>query len=1687
MDMHRASSDLAVHQESLERLQDASGFGLARAVELGLRWLEGDVEVELADVTFDPPGWLNRRWGVLARVTLTVGGRSRGLRVVLPWLLDPTAATSARTAGIVDRVGQFRGTYWDGRFRQPLVSYVWQPGIHRITSPIEDGNTYRGLVVGEFGTLWQLRPTREDGLDRIVVRHGYGPLRPDERRVFDADALLDDPAEADLDELHRMLNDERRFASGLPASKSEIRDLVGWLRSIERTDRARARSGTPLARYVGPETGDSADQLLAVPMDEQHWRPSGLGDQLSSAVAHAVSVAAGRASTARELDAAQVVARIRAAIVGAVDSVARGRDEFSASVVAERPRNTLARVEAARQRTFIGFGGLESYEGRLDLRVLPRGWRGRLCPLQTQESANIGLIRHAALADWTGADPHGVLDRYADLSVAAALIPFVGHDDPTRAALGCKMLKQAVVLDQPEPPLIRTGVEALVAEVGASRAPDSGTFGGVDLRRGVARVGEQDAAVSAHATWPETPIDRWAVVPGSAEVAAGDLLAHAPDVRVEDGQPELAFGRNAVVAFLAWHGLNYEDGIVISASFAERMSSTHTVRLATAYDPQLGVKERLSAEAAARLVPAGTPILEVRGEVDRLLSMPEDGYLVPVSDRSGHHYSTRPGPGAFQDDVHLAYRVTRPLQVGDKLTTRHGGKGVVTRIEPDARMPRLPDGRVVEMVLNPLGVLGRLNIGTLMELAAGLELVLSDGWESAASRTVPRRLGRQDRLALAQRLELLGAPGGKLPLVDAAGRSVGPPGGVMAGPLYVVKLDHLARHKGGSRDDAGASPVTFQPVKAPSWKDDRRRSAPQRLGEMELWSLEAVQATRTIDDLMAVRGVGASGLREDRGLLPAGLRAGLGHLAVAGIGFRSTSMRDPGDEREISIDPTTGAAEELVRALWRGGEHGSGLEDAIETFAEPARVALAEDMRKSRAGEGRAAPTPWAVASKILELAIRGGAPDQERAGRGAGETVRYEILLPAPVDHPWHAREPGAEQYMVLPPIRRLAILPPSAFGGVSHPDRDPLRRRYRKIIRWVLIHAEATDDRSRTVALTHLDREVRAFLGSLRKAGGDPDTIAGRTTGKFGLLRRNGLGATAIRSGRAVLVGDPSLHPEHVRIPHWMADDLGIDPGPVATGHADIVLVNRQPTLHPYGLQALRAEIWQADAVALHPVLLKAIAGDFDGDTVAVHRLESEEAREEIWNLRRPSAALRSGADGELLAKLDQDVRIGLAYARATPTVSPREVAEAAVGELPLTTAAQRSAALKAVVSVHEEGLDAAGAWGPSVVDLDPPALESDLARYLETEAPDLYLGALSEAIGKIGSAALGQWLIGRGTATGPLSDLPAVEVRGSYLDGIADEDYFAAAQPAIAGIAAKKLITPFAGALTRSLVRHGYEIVITAEHCHADGRAHSIFECVDVNGPCAAAYGANPETGREVEVGEPVGIRAALFIGEKSTQKALKAIHRRSVDDSRKNSGKDNLKELAAILLRDRGRAEGFGGGGGGMVLPTSVPKLRGRRESRISHEELKERVLKTYPELAEGGFTPEIFSLLGEVLVARCVELLSGVDGAVDRRHFAVLIRHRLLHDLDLRAALPAGAPGAEPARSALLSTSVWTGRLRALVLELGVPAVWDERRHRLVVKDQADASGERIEPVHGRSATERLTLTLRNARQGVFDG
>jgi len=1468
----------SAHAASLDRFGDdgPGAWGVRRALSLALAPAP---RLQLKHVTLIPPAWFpdaDRSWHWAAALVVELEGDGPGaaspIEIRVPWLVDDVAADSA-PPGVT--LGGHAGTFL-GRPRLPVATLVRAPGARLLARRIGGTVAVELELQPRFGAAWRIAATST----RLVPRSDLVRLAPDEppfaaddvgrladlitQGGFHLDAIT-------LDTTIANATGRDREASGDLVTASDLRALILAMRS----------AGEHLERDP-----DSRPLAVMGELDPAARTLSFYGDQLLAAAYRSSRAAARRAhpsatrARSRSTTSAAFARLLEGRITAALADVARGG---GASVAADRLPNTVALAEAERQVSLLGPDGLPPLRGRLDLRTLDEQWRGSLCPVHTPESTKVGFVRHVALGQYplSPSKYTGSVQDYPDVSLAAALIPYLNHDDPTRASIVTKMFGQALQTEAAAAPVVRTGMETAAAEAaGVVRAPCPGVVR--HLAEGRLQVGRQVVRFGPAGPSSRDQDAAWAVlVPDGAFVAGGTLLARAPDVVTEaDGTACLRLGLDALTAFLPWHGWNYEDGIVVSSAFAERAASNHLRTVTVQLPPSADVEETVPTARRDQVLPAGTAlavVLPLGTGPGRPVTVDEDCAVVPDGDGRGAYTSV-------EDDVlTIRVRVRRPLRVGDKLTTRHGGKGVVTRIEPVEAMPCLPDGTPVEVLLNPLGVLRRLNIGTYLEAASALARRLSG---RADPVVVPRRLGPEGLAELAQELAGLGAAGGRLPLVAADGSPIGPSEGVVVGDLHLMKLVHRAEAKATGRKDAGPSPISLQPSRSRAG----HQGTPQRLGEMELWALQAVGARETLLDLLRVRGTGRTELR-GADIVPAGLRAAIAHLAVAGVYL--TAMTDEGP---LPLWRRPGTPPHTITAV-RVEAGASGLRDVRE-------LASTHGL-EPRAGARRTAEALLAAAlAAPSELDGEGTDRLPPHAARAlADETVRFTMLLAEPVEHPWAVRPRTGGPWLRPPLLSEVAILPAAFFLPPALADHDPLRRRYVDLLTSLTMLDRPGDPLPRDQRLAEIAGRVRALLG---RVGDGPakGTIAGRLSGKYGILRRNLLGSSAIGSGRAALVGDPTLGVEQVALPRWLLDDLGVPAHP--TGYADVVVLNRQPTLHPYNLVALRAVPSRHDAVTVHPYLLQAIAGDFDGDTAAVHRPASEEARAEIWGLCRPGATLHHARDGQPIAKRDLDVAVGVhvlldedpsgieaALGRRVPDGKDAPARLTALVEDLLDGDRPVEERLESVAGVMRAGWAGAQRWGFSVVDLPRLATAGDetpeqaVQRAMDA-APSGPLVRLRQAFsaGAAGSATdLAQLLVSRGQVR-PRTALPSptatTTLNDCYLEGLSIAGYFAAAQPAIAGLAAKKLVTPHAGGLTKRLVELGYDAVLGVDDCgwvpSANGPAErSPLTCRDLH-PCRACYDPDHATRNVPRDRARVGVLAGMLVGERSTQLAMKSIHQR-----------------------------------------------------------------------------------------------------------------------------------------------------------------------------------------------------------------
>jgi DNA-directed RNA polymerase subunit beta len=669
--------------------------------------------------------------------------------------------------------------------------------------------------------------------------------------------------------------------------------------------------------------------------------------------------------------------------------VASIREFFGTSQLSQfmDQNNPLAGLTHKRRLSALGPGGLSRDRAGMEVRDVHPSHYGRMCPIETPEGPNIGLI--GSLASFGRINPFGFIetpyrkvvngrvtddidyltaddeDRYviaqantpltADgsfaesrvlvrvkggetsdvpvgevdyidvsprqmVSVATALIPFLEHDDANRALMGANMQRQAVPLVRSEMPLVGTGMERRAAvdagDVIVATKPGVVTEVSADL----IVVANDDATTSSYRVAKfvrsnqGTSYNQRVLVDEGQRVEVGSVLADGP--ATDEG--ELALGRNLLVAFMSWEGHNYEDAIILSQRLVEDdvLSSIHIEEHEVdARDTKLGPEEitrdipnvsedvladldergviRIGAEVGAgdilvgKVTPKGetelTPeerlLRAIFGEKarevrDTSLKVPhgESGTVIGVREFNREDGDELPAGVNQLVRVYIAQR--RKITVGDKLAGRHGNKGVISKILPQEDMPFLPDGTPVDVVLNPLGVPGRMNVGQVLETHLGW--VASRGWDvdqaegdtswtenvpEVARRSEPRTPVATPVFDGLQETALRGLLGTTLPNRDGDrmvgsdgkarlfdGRSGEPfPEAVSVGYMYILKLHHLVDDKIHARSTGPYSMITQQPL------GGKAQFGGQRFGEMEVWALEAYGAAYTLQELLTIK------------------------------------------------------------------------------------------------------------------------------------------------------------------------------------------------------------------------------------------------------------------------------------------------------------------------------------------------------------------------------------------------------------------------------------------------------------------------------------------------------------------------------------------------------------------------------------------------------------------------------------------------------------------------------------------------------------------------------------------------------------------------------------------------------------------------------------------------------------------
>nr|QCI05650.1 RNA polymerase b-subunit [Cryptopleura ramosa] len=641
--------------------------------------------------------------------------------------------------------------------------------------------------------------------------------------------------------------------------------------------------------------------------------------------------------------------------------------------------NPLSELTHKRRISALGPGGLNKDRAGFAVRDLHPSHYGRICPIETPEGPNAGLI--GSLSIYARVNKYGFIEtpfykvdkskvlnnnepiyitadeedefriapadiminsnyeieyynipvRYRQefitsinnhvdyiaispiqvISAATSLIPFLEHDDANRALMGSNMQRQAVPLLYPEKPIVGTGLEGKIAR-DSGMIITSRIFGIVNYVSGT-KIGIQDSdgrtvhyrLKKYYRSNQDTCINQRSIVWPGEKIIRGQIIADGAST--DSG--EIALGRNILVAYMPWEGYNYEDAFLISESlvYNDLYTSIHIERYEVeCRQTKLGIEEitrdipnvsessislldkngiisvgswvdsgdilvgKITPKGESDQLPEGKLLRAIFGEKardvkDTSLRLPNaaKGRIVNVKVFKRQKGDELPPGTNIIIRIYVAQK--RKIQVGDKMAGRHGNKGIISKILSKQDMPFLPDGQPIDIILNPLGVPSRMNVGQLFECLLGLAgeylskrfkiIPFDEMYGQEASRALVNNKLKEASLINDNQWLFNSFHPGKIILYD--GRTGEPfDNPITVGKAYILKLVHLVDDKIHARSTGPYSLVTQQPL------GGRAQHGGQRLGEMEVWALEAFGAAYTLQELLTVKSDDMQGRNE---------------------------------------------------------------------------------------------------------------------------------------------------------------------------------------------------------------------------------------------------------------------------------------------------------------------------------------------------------------------------------------------------------------------------------------------------------------------------------------------------------------------------------------------------------------------------------------------------------------------------------------------------------------------------------------------------------------------------------------------------------------------------------------------------------------------------------------------------------
>lgn len=1201
--------------------------------------------------------------------------------------------------------------------------------------------------------------------------------------------------------------------------------------------------------------------------------------------------------------------------------------------------NPLSRLSQLKELSFYGFwGGLHPDSTKeFLLRDVCEDDLYRICPVQTPQGHQVGLRLFLARQASINMEARKIAapespDAGDSLSDASSLVPFIEHNDVSRALMGSNMMKQALPLVRPDVPWIQTGWERNIAAI--SFTPD-------DFKRdGLLCMGKN--VTTAYIPWGLDTFEDGIVISESAAVA---LAAYEEKTYWKDINKKSVQNRRLIKTVISRDNPKVpeknkrhldENGIVIIGTYVKPGDI-----LISAYD---GYSETLKKTDLIDIYTRSTSLSEYGKIKNNSLYVPANfhGKVIQIIDTQNDNNRR----------IGIVIRHESKVSIGDKISSRHGSKGVVVRILSDCDMPYYktrnsycshPECRIeephrhIQVILNPIGVIGRLNVGQLYETT--LAKIAERKKEPFIIKSFQNDFSREK---LSEELKAHGfsSDGMEQLFITEAGKGRPLHYKSLVGPQYFLRLHHLSEHKIQARESEEPFNYTArddQPKTGKTVFRDRIIGSAQRVGEMEIWALAGHGAWHILDDLLHAK--------SDDEMLRKQIKI-------------SAFIADEGHRRPQALVNLILVFRALCLDLRLFNDEGINV---TNEFIENKSGTTFSKMSLSWASESQT--EDWHIIDEVTserlfviekEKSLPAYDPDGLYSRKIFPPECNWQmgkIVLAKQVPHPVNSEF----QINVIPVLPRIFRIEKSEATNFH----DNLNILYQHVIvanNKLMSSLKNNDSEKENEKWTKiLEKRIGNLFFGIREMEGVYDILRG----KKGLIRGHLAGKRADYSGRAVIVADPELDLDEVSIPKVLWDRFFPD---ISPSEKPLLLINRQPSLHRYSFLSFKAVVHQfGNVIGMNPFVCRPFNADFDGDTVSIHIPKLPAAKKEAGMLL-PSHNLLSQANGKPVLGFEKDIALGIVYITHHPGINTDStIPFTTEEEIPLmdlsvwekvvcqnteTTVGRllfRRLFPKSII-VPNRSIDSK-LWDRLLSELFVLAtsnrnsqLINDFTRELcrvlipilkhsglslslnnfktldvlshDKDMPSFLL--LLSKTGKYNANLENQIIKSRGIMRKPGSDDLTKEVPSNLMEGHSETEYLTTAHGARSGLVDKGVITAPAGSAMRKWIYHLQHLYIVQEDCRSklglsygsidpnqiigirydvnsnlitEFNENEIFrspltcQAQDENGNhgiCAKCYGHDPSTGRLPEIGLPVGILASQALGERVSQESMKSFH-------------------------------------------------------------------------------------------------------------------------------------------------------------------------------------------------------------------